>query len=550
MKNFKRTICMIMVFCLLLGTMTMGAFAAGQKISFSDVAEDAWYYAPITKAVEKGIVVGNADGTYAPRGTLTWAQTITFAVRLDQLRKEIDIYGSEDQTGEHWYDIYVEYALENGIINSEPVTPGGTITRADAAVIFSKVLGEYTAVNEIAEGYFTDVRTAHPAHDAIYMLAEAGICNGKEAGVFGINDSFLRSEVAAIVARMAGLVDKVYIQSEEAQEFFSLLEGYVFTYRQSGKGGTTTLTMGNGGAFSGQYLRHVAAETGTDYAKGTIYIANFTGRFANATEKSGKIYTMDIAELKTSAAAGNTVYKDGYRYIATEVYGLEGTSTVELYLSGASTATMDECMLNALIAAKGWGTSVPGRVTGALIYNTAKHQVLVGEVSAAVSTAKLFSTLEGMTFSFSTGAGGASTTITFGANGSFTGTFTDSEMGLVGDKYPNGTVYTSEFYGSFADPKWESDYKYSIRLNGLYMKHALGVETIVDGVRYVTTSASGFEKAGYFSVYLPGAPISKVTAPVVTHVGNVEGWGTAVPSSLPCWAIYNIGGQVTFVSYD
>ena len=550
MKNFKRIFSVIMVLCLLCGTMSMVSFAANEKISFSDVAENAWYYDPITKAVEKGIVIGNADGTYGPRGTLTWAQTITFAVRLDQLRKGLDIYGNDDQTGEHWYDIYVDYALENGIINSAPVTPGGTITRADAAVIFSRVLGDYTAVNTVPEGYFTDVRSAHPAHDAIYMLAEAGICNGKDSGVFGINDSFVRSEVAAIVARMAGLVDKVYIHSEEVEEFFSELEGYVFRYSQSGKGGTTTLTMGQGGSFSGQYLRHVAAESGANYNKGTIYICNFTGRFANATEKSSKVYTMEIAELKASAEAGNTVYKDGYRYVATEAYGLAGASTVELYFSGASTADMDECMLNALIVAKGWGSSVPGRVTGAFIYNSVKHQVMVGEISTAVSTAKLFDTLEGMSFSFTTGAGGAHTTITFGENGSFTGTYSDSEMGLVGDKYPNGTVYTSEFYGSFADPTYESDYKYSLRLNGLYLKHALGVETIKDGIRYVTTSANGFEKAGYFSLYLPGAPISKVTAPVVTHVGNAEGWGTAVPASLPCWALYNIGGQVTFVSYD
>ena len=173
MKNTKRTVCLLMAFCLLFGLMSGGVLAV-EEVSFSDVAKDAWYYAPITKAVEKGIVVGNADGTYAPRGTLTWAQTITFAVRLDQLRKGEDVYGSEDQTGT-WYDIYVDYALEKGIINSKPVTPGGTITRADAAIIFSKVLGEYTPVNEVADGYFTDVRAAHPAHDAIYMLAEAGI---------------------------------------------------------------------------------------------------------------------------------------------------------------------------------------------------------------------------------------------------------------------------------------------------------------------------------------------------------------------------------------
>ncbi len=547
MKNLKRTICLLMAFCLIFGTLAMSASAA-KEISFSDVAKDAWYYDPITKAVEKGIVIGNADGTYAPRGTLTWAQTITFAVRLDQLRKGEEVYDSEDQTGAHWYDIYVEYALDKSIINSAPVTPGGTITRADAAVIFSKVLGEYTAVNEVPEGYFSDVRTAHPAHDAIYMLAEAGICNGKEEGVFGINDSFLRSEVAAIVARMAGLVDKVYIQTGEVGEFFSLLDGKVLRYAHS-LGGTTTLTMGKGGSFSGQYMRHRAGETGADYAKGTIYLCNFTGRFVNAVDKGGNIYSLDIIDLKLSTAAGNTVYKDGYRYIAVDAYGLDGTSTMELYMSGAYTSAMPECMLNALIIAKSWGSTIPGRTVGAVLYNPANHRVLVEDVSAGISSEKLFASLEGRTFTYSSGAGGWSTTITFGANGYFEGEHTDSDMGQTGKDYPSGTVYKSSFYGSFADVKWESDYQYSIRLKELYLRDNLGVETIENGVRYVTTGAVGFEKAGYFTVYLPGTASVKTPEVMMKWLCASEGWSVR-PQSLPCWTLYNIGGQAPFTCYE
>ncbi len=550
MKNIKRTLCLLMAFCLLFGTLAISASAA-KEISFSDVAKDAWYYDPITKAVEKGIVIGNADGTYAPRGTLTWAQTITFAVRLDQLRKGEEVYDSEDQTGQRWYDIYVEYALEKGIINSEPVTPGGTITRADAAVIFSKVLGEYTAVNEVPEGYFSDVRSAHPAHDAIYMLAEAGICNGKEEGVFGINDSFLRSEVAAIVARMAGLVDKVYIQTGAVGEFFAGLDGKVLRYTQSVGGGATTITIGQGGSFSGQYMRHRAGETGTDYAKGTIYLCNFTGRFVNATEQGGNIYTLDVVDLKLSTEPGNTVYKDGYRYIATKAYGLDDTSTMQLYMSGADTSTMPECMINALIVAKNWGSSVPGRMVGAVLYNPVNHKVLVEDVSSGVSAAKIFASLEGKSFTYSSGAGGWQTTITFGANGYFEGEHIDSNMGETGDKYPGGTVYKSSFYGNFADPTWESDYQYSLRLKDLYLNNNnLGAETIEDGVRYVVTGAVGFEKAGFFTLYLPGMTTAKAPEAMVNWIAALEGWGGNRPASLPCWTLYNIGGQAPFLSFE
>lgn len=548
MKNTKRALCLLMAFCLLLGSFTVGA-AAADEISFSDVAKDAWYYSPIIKAVEKGIVLGNADGTYAPNGTLTWAQTITFAVRLDQLRKGEKVYGSEDAAGENWYDIYVDYALDNGIINSVPVTPNGTITRADAAIIFSKVLGEYTAVNTVPEDYFTDVRSAHPARKAIYILTEAGICIGKGNRLFGINDSFLRSEVAAIVARMAGLVDKVYIQSEEESNFYAPLEGRIFRYTQTFSGGTTTLTMGEAGSFSGQYMLFKPGETGDDYPKGTIYLSNFTGRFTNAVEKSSRLYTLDISSLSLSTAAGNTVYKDGYRYIATEAHGFENASSVELYMSGASTAAMDECLLNALVVAKKWVGSVPTGTAGALIYNSASHKVFVEDVSASVSAAKLFSTLEGMSFTYSSGAGAWSTTITFGANGSFEGQHTDTNMGETGDAYPKGTVYTSSFYGSFADPTWENDYQYSLRLKNLYLRdNALGSATVKDGVRYVTTGAVGFEKAGYFTLYLPGMNPSKTPEPMQSWLAALEGWGSSRPAGLSSWTLYNVGGQAPFVS--
>jgi len=551
MKNIKRILCLLMAFCLIFGTLAISASAAKDQISFSDVAKDSWYYDPITKAVEKGIVVGNADGTYAPRGTLTWAQTITFAVRLDQLRKGDDVYSSADQTGKHWYDIYVDYALDEGIIYSAPAIPGGTITRADAAVIFSRVLGDYTAVNEIEEGYFSDVRAAHPAHDAIYMLAEAGICNGKEDGVFGINDSFLRSEVAAIVARMAGLVDKVYIQNGPVNQFFSLLDGSVFHYTQTMGGGTTTLTMGQAGGFSGQYIRHKPGETGTNYSKGTIYLCNFTGRFANAVDNGDNTYTLELIDLNPSTEPGNTVYRDGYRYIATEPYGLEGTSTVEVYMSGSKTENMPECMINALLVAKKWGVTVPNRVIGAAIYNPVNHEVFIEEISSTVSAAKLFATLEGKTFTYSSGAGGWQTTLTFGANGSFEGQHTNTNMGETGAKYPNGTVYRSSFYGSFVEPTWENDYQYSLRLKDLYLKDLnYGAETFENGVRYVVTGAVGFEKAGYFTLYLPGMTTGKTPEPMVKWLMASEGWGTVRPASLPCWTLYNIGGQAPFVCYE
>ena len=51
---------------------------------------------------------------------------------------------------------------------------------------------------------------------------------------------------------------------------------------------------------------------------------------------------------------------------------------------------------------------------------------------------------------FSSGAGGWSTTLTLSQDGSFTGAFSDSEMGERDEnEYPNGTVYVCNFSGQF-----------------------------------------------------------------------------------------------------
>lgn len=177
---------------------------------FSDVFEKDWYHGYIMAAAEEGLVAGNSDGSYAPKAELTWAQTLVFATRLDQYNKGEDIYGSADQTGA-WYQIYLDYCLENGIIDAAPANMGAAITRADAAMVFARVLGEGEKLNSVPEGYFSDLDASHPAYDAVYALAEAGIVNGMSDGSFGVDGAFQRSQVATIVARMAGLAEPVII---------------------------------------------------------------------------------------------------------------------------------------------------------------------------------------------------------------------------------------------------------------------------------------------------------------------------------------------------
>ena len=117
-------------------------------------------------------------------------------------------------------------------------------------------------------------------------------------------------------------------------------------------------------------------------------------------------------------------------------------------------------------------------------------------------------------FTFTSGRGGWSTDMVVAADGTFTGTFHDSDMGDRGDGYPNGTRHVANFTGAFTDPVKVGEYEYTMQLKRLEITDEPG-ETIEDGVRtvYVTDDVYGLgsetaKPAGSFSLHLPGQPLS------------------------------------------
>ena len=60
---------------------SQGEPAATASISFNDVADDAYYYAPVRWAVEKGITKGTTDKTFSPFDSCKRGQIVTFLYR-------------------------------------------------------------------------------------------------------------------------------------------------------------------------------------------------------------------------------------------------------------------------------------------------------------------------------------------------------------------------------------------------------------------------------------------------------------------------------------
>jgi len=187
------------------GTMSNFTKAKTYKpAQFTDVNENAWYgYSDqkvIANAFEYGLMQGSGS-TFNPIGNMTIAEAVTIAARVHH------IYNGGDGVftqGSPWYQVYVNYAIDKGIINSGTFSNyNKTATRAEMAYIFSRCIPTAEFVSKNTVNSLPDVSSSTPYRDAIIMLYEAGVVAGNDSiGTFNPGSNITRAEASAIISRV------------------------------------------------------------------------------------------------------------------------------------------------------------------------------------------------------------------------------------------------------------------------------------------------------------------------------------------------------------
>ena len=173
---------------------------------FTDVPSDSWYYGSVKMAWEKNLIDGVTKTQFQPDGTLTVAQTIKLAATLYQMEHEGKVMLKNGSA--NWYDTYVSYAVNNGIIekdyqNYSMAQMNTAITRAEFVHIFHGAESAYKLINQIADNAIPDVKTGDKFVSEIYEFYRAGILTGSDTkGTFHSASTIKRSEAAAILLRM------------------------------------------------------------------------------------------------------------------------------------------------------------------------------------------------------------------------------------------------------------------------------------------------------------------------------------------------------------
>ena len=150
-------------------------------------------------------------------------------------------------------------------------------------------------------------------------------------------------------------------------------------------------------------------------------------------------------------------------------------------------------------------------------------------------------------FYFSSGAGGWYTVLYIQEDGSFDGHYQDSDMGDIGEGYPNGTIYYSEFSGSFTEPERVDDWTYRFQIEEINYPLGSGDE-IKDGIHYCYTTAYGLDGAEDLYLYLPGTELAGLPEGYRSWVGYYN-LNDVQETVLPFYGLYNEAMEEGFSSY-
>ena len=221
--------------CMLLVTFSVSAAVSASGFTkiltyadgtFEDVKSTSWYAKEVASTYELGFMNGKAEGQFVPDGNVTVAEAITVASRVHAIYNGKEIAKTEGK----WYDMYVQYALANGIIaKGQFENFDRNIMRYEMAVMFADSMPEshFEAKNDVKA--IPDVNVNEVYHDKLMMLYKAGVVMGStEYGDFLATNSIKRSETAAIINRVALPENRLSktLSEYDRQEAIYLIDNY------------------------------------------------------------------------------------------------------------------------------------------------------------------------------------------------------------------------------------------------------------------------------------------------------------------------------------
>lgn len=211
----QRILSALLTLCLVF-SLVPTALAVGAD-NFTDVGRDSWCYDYVDYVTSEGYFLGTTNTTFSPDRNMTRAMFVVVLSRFDGLRASNGQSSFTDVEPGSWCAGAVEWAAENGIVTGYAdgtFKPNASITRAQMCAIMDRYVDYYTAEHNVVvaqkgkSGTLTDqYQVPSYAAGAVRNCQKYGLINGYEDGTFRPQANSTRAHVAAIIYRLAFLID-------------------------------------------------------------------------------------------------------------------------------------------------------------------------------------------------------------------------------------------------------------------------------------------------------------------------------------------------------
>ena len=173
------------------------------KNPFTDVAEGAYYYAPVLWAVQKQITNGTSATAFSPGDNCTRAQIVTFLWRAFGSPKPASDKNpfTDVKKGDYFYEP-VLWAVASGITTGTSATtfsPSAFCTRGQAVTFLWRAAGKPAA--DVKTNPFSDVSASAYYREPVLWALKNNVTNGTSATTFSPDSTCTRGQIVTFLYR-------------------------------------------------------------------------------------------------------------------------------------------------------------------------------------------------------------------------------------------------------------------------------------------------------------------------------------------------------------
>ena len=172
---------------------------------YTDVSQDAWYYASVEYVSSNGIMNGYADGTFRPGQQLSRAHLAQLLYNLEG-RPQVSAARYTDTEDGAWYESAISWATDAGILTGYAdgsIRPNAFITRQQLAAMlyrYARYTGRDVSLRADLDGYADAAQISPYALEAMQWANAAGIINGSGEALLP-GSTATRAQTAAMLNR-------------------------------------------------------------------------------------------------------------------------------------------------------------------------------------------------------------------------------------------------------------------------------------------------------------------------------------------------------------